>query len=37
MLHFLKPKVKKLKQLNSNNIIDTYRLVGGLNLNTLNK
>src|SRR5699024_2638059 len=34
MLHFLKPKVKKLKY---NNIIDRYRLIGGLNLNTLSK
>lgn len=41
MLRYLGPKLKKLKQLNihmqPNNIIDTYRLVGGLNLNTLNK
>ena len=42
MLRYLGPKLKKLKQLNihmqpENTIIDTYRLIGGLNLNTLNK
>lgn len=42
MLRLLGPKIKRLKQLNihmqpGNNIIDTYRLKGGLNLNTLNK
>ena len=39
MLRYLGPKLKKLKQLNIHMQpgLDTYRLVGGLNLNTLNK
>ncbi len=41
MLRYLGPKLKKLKQLNIHmqpeKIIDTYRLIGGLNINTLKK
>lgn len=40
MLRYLGPKLKKLRRLNIHmqpiNTIDTYRLVGGLNINTLN-
>jgi len=39
MLRYLGPKLKKLKRLSVHNTveIDTLRLIGGLNLNTLNK